>query len=133
VVAFILLGGCGVLSGNWAGIAHPSVPTSSEVATIPANYLVLYEQTGARFGLDWQVLAGIGEVETNHGRNANGCAANAAGARGPMQFLPATFAHAAKLAGLTSPTSATRPTRSQPPRPISSRTARQATGPAPSI
>jgi murein DD-endopeptidase MepM/ murein hydrolase activator NlpD len=103
VIAFILLGGFGVLIGNWAGIAHPTVPVSSEVATIPADYLVLYEQTGARFGLDWQVLAGIGEVETNHGRNANGCAPNAAGARGPMQFLPATFAHAAKLAGLTKP------------------------------
>ena len=56
-----------------------------------------------RFGLDWTVLAAIGEVETNHGRNANGCAPNVAGARGPMQFLPATFAYAAKLAGLTHP------------------------------
>ena len=104
VVAFILLGGVRRRSSA-TGPGSPTrrVPVSSEVATIPADYLVLYEQTGARFGLDWQVLAAIGEVETNHGRNANGCAPNSAGARGPMQFLPATFAHAAKLAGLTKP------------------------------
>ncbi len=70
------------------------------MADIPADYLVLYEQAGARFGLDWPVLAAVGKVETNHGRNASGCAPNSAGARGPMQFLPATFAHAAKLAGI---------------------------------
>ncbi len=103
VVAVILLGGFGVLVGNWAGIAHPKIPQSTEVANIPPEYLVLYEQAATRFGLDWSVLAAIGEVETNHGRNANGCAPNAAGAEGPMQFLPATFAHAAKLAGLTKP------------------------------
>jgi murein DD-endopeptidase MepM/ murein hydrolase activator NlpD len=103
VVAVILLGGFGVLVGNWAGIAHPKIPQSSEVANIPPEYLVLYEQAATRFGLDWSVLAAIGEVETNHGRNANGCAPNAAGAQGPMQFLPATFAHAAKLAGLSKP------------------------------
>ena len=60
-------------------------------------------EAAARFGLDWPVLAAIGRVETNHGRNANGCAPNSAGARGPMQFLPATFAHAAKLAGIAKP------------------------------
>jgi len=49
------------------------------------------------------VLAAVGEVETNHGRNANGCAPNSAGARGPMQFLPPTFVHAAKLAGIAKP------------------------------
>lgn len=103
VVAVILLGGFGVLVGNWAGIAHPKIPQSTEVANIPPEYLVLYEQAATRFGLDWSVLAAIGEVETNHGRNATGCAPNAAGAEGPMQFLPATFAHAAKLAGLTKP------------------------------
>jgi hypothetical protein len=103
VVAVILLGGFGVLVGNWAGIAHPKIPQSTEVANIPPEYLVLYEQAATRFGLDWSVLAAIGEVETNHGRNASGCAPNAAGAQGPMQFLPATFAHAAKLAGLVKP------------------------------
>jgi cell wall-associated NlpC family hydrolase len=41
------------------------------------------------------VLAGIGEVESDHGRSplpGVGSGANAFGAEGPMQFLPATFA-----------------------------------------
>ena len=70
------------------------------VADIPADYLALYRDAAARFGLDWPVLAAVGRVETNHGRNRNGCDPNWAGARGPMQFLEPTFVYAAKLAGL---------------------------------
>jgi hypothetical protein len=104
VVLLILTGSAAVLVGNWAALAAPAVADAPPaVADIPPDYLVLYEQAGARFGLDWPVLAAVGRVETNHGRNASGCAPNSAGARGPMQFLPATFAHAAKLAGLTDP------------------------------
>jgi len=40
-------------------------------------------------GLSWTVLAAIGQVESGHGRN-NG--PSSAGAVGPMQFLPTTFA-----------------------------------------
>jgi peptidase M23-like protein/transglycosylase-like protein with SLT domain len=103
VVAFILLGAVGALVGNWAAMAAPASGPPSDMATIPPTYLVLYQQAAARFGLPWTVLAAIGEVETNHGRDAHGCAPNAAGARGPMQFLPATFVHAAALAGLPHP------------------------------
>ena len=104
VVLLILTGSVAVLVGNWAALAAPAIADAPPaVADIPADYLVLYEEAGARFGLDWPVLAAVGKVETNHGRNANGCAPNSAGARGPMQFLPATFAHAAKLAGITDP------------------------------
>jgi murein DD-endopeptidase MepM/ murein hydrolase activator NlpD len=45
-------------------------------------------------GLDWTVLAGVGKVESDHGRSqAPGVhsGANGAGAMGPMQFLPATW------------------------------------------
>jgi murein DD-endopeptidase MepM/ murein hydrolase activator NlpD len=104
VVLLIFTGSVAVLVGNWAALAAPAVADAPPaVADIPARYLVLYEQAGARFRLDWPVLAAVGKVETNHGRNANGCAPNSAGARGPMQFLPATFAHAAKLAGIADP------------------------------
>jgi hypothetical protein len=38
--------------------------------------------------LAWSVLAGVGKVETDHGRNV---AVSSAGALGPMQFMPATW------------------------------------------
>ncbi|HET7311488.1 MAG TPA: lytic murein transglycosylase [Mycobacteriales bacterium] len=40
-------------------------------------------------GLSWTVLAAIGQVESGHGRNPS---MSSAGALGPMQFLPSTFA-----------------------------------------
>jgi murein DD-endopeptidase MepM/ murein hydrolase activator NlpD len=102
VCLLILAGAVGVLAGDWAALARPKVPEpAAAAADIPADYLVLYQQAAARFGLDWPVLAAVGRVETNHGRNANGCAPNWAGARGPMQFLPPTFVHASKLAGIS--------------------------------
>jgi murein DD-endopeptidase MepM/ murein hydrolase activator NlpD len=64
---------------------------------------VQYEQAGERFGLQWQVLAGVGQIETHHGRLDADCAPNSSGARGPMQFLSATFAEAARLAGIANP------------------------------
>jgi cell wall-associated NlpC family hydrolase len=45
-------------------------------------------------GLPWSVLAGIGEVESDHGRSGLPgvrSGSNSAGAEGPMQFEPATF------------------------------------------
>ncbi|HVR05175.1 MAG TPA: hypothetical protein VMS02_03980, partial [Solirubrobacteraceae bacterium] len=64
---------------------------------IPASYLALYRRAGARYGLDWAILAGIGKVECDHGRDPDpSCtregAVNSAGAGGPMQFLAGTFA-----------------------------------------
>ena len=95
-------------SGSWPATGRrsprPSVPDAPPaVADIPPDYLVLYRDAAARFGLDWPVLAAVGRVETNHGRNRNGCDPNSAGARGPMQFLEPTFVHAASLAGITDP------------------------------
>jgi hypothetical protein len=104
VCILILFGAVGILTGNWAALAAPKVPDAPPaVADIPADYLVLYRDAAARFGLDWPVLAAVGRVETNHGRNRNGCDPNYAGARGPMQFLEPTFVHAAKLAGISDP------------------------------
>ncbi len=73
-----------------------STPSQTAVADIPADYLLLYEQAGVAFDVPWQVLAGIGKVECDHGRNLDpACwqegAENAAGAGGPMQFLAATW------------------------------------------
>ncbi len=64
---------------------------------IPPLYLALYERAAERYGLDWAILAGIGEVECDHGRDPDpSCrregAVNSAGAGGPMQFLASTWA-----------------------------------------
>ena len=104
LVLLVLTGSTGILVGQWAALAAPDIPDAPPaVADIPPNYLALYRDASARFGLDWPILAAVGKVETNHGRNRNGCGPNFAGARGPMQFLEPTFAHAAKLAGLSDP------------------------------
>jgi cell wall-associated NlpC family hydrolase len=63
---------------------------------IPPLYLALYMGASRTCpGLPWGVLAGIGKAESDHGRSTAPGAhsgANAAGAEGPMQFEPATFA-----------------------------------------
>jgi hypothetical protein len=63
------------------------------VPGIPPGYLRLYQQAAHNNDLDWAVLAAIGRVETDHGRLQGGrCATSTAGARGPMQFMPSTWA-----------------------------------------
>jgi membrane-bound lytic murein transglycosylase B len=55
-----------------------------------AQYLSLYKSAATTCpGLSWTVLAAIGQVESGHGRNPS---TSSAGAMGPMQFEPATFA-----------------------------------------
>jgi hypothetical protein len=62
----------------------------ARATAVPGAFRALY--TGAARtcpGLSWTVLAAIGQVESGHGRNT---ATSYAGAQGPMQFLPSTFA-----------------------------------------
>jgi cell wall-associated NlpC family hydrolase len=77
-------------AGTLAGL-----PTALAGAGIPADYLAWYISAAQTCpGLPWPVLAGIGKVESDHGRSALPgvrSGANAAGAEGPMQFLPRTF------------------------------------------
>ncbi|MGH9210551.1 MAG: D-alanyl-D-alanine carboxypeptidase family protein [Acidimicrobiales bacterium] len=81
-----------------AGGAEPQegAPSAPAVADVPADFLELYQQAGAAYGIDWAVLAGIGKLECDHGRSQlEGCnppgTVNVAGARGPMQFLGSTW------------------------------------------
>jgi len=65
-------------------------------AAVPARYLTLYRHAARTCpGLSWEVLAGIGTVESDNGQSrARGVqrGKNHKGAEGPMQFEPATFA-----------------------------------------
>ena len=56
---------------------------------IPDDTLRLYIEAGRKHRIPWQLLAGIGMEETAHGRITG---VSTAGARGIMQFMPATWA-----------------------------------------
>jgi len=86
----------GGLSSNCTDTANAAVQPQQAAAadSIPSNYLALYKQAGEKYGIPWNVLAGIGEQETNHGRSKEPgtlSGQNSAGAGGPMQFLQSTF------------------------------------------
>jgi membrane-bound lytic murein transglycosylase B len=57
----------------------------------PTTYLALYQESAVEYcpGLSWTVLAAIGQIESGHGANDG---PSSAGALGPMQFLPSTWA-----------------------------------------
>jgi hypothetical protein len=96
----LLAGGAALLTvvigqrcgGNGVGDA----PSRVAVRDIPARMLAIYQQVGAQYKLPWEILAGIGKEECDHGLlpdpsctpepGAKGPGvANFAGASGPMQ------------------------------------------------
>ncbi len=69
-------------AGTAAGAVQAQLP--------PAAYFALYRAAATTCpGMPWTLLAAVGQVESGHGRN-NG--PSSAGAVGPMQFMPRTFA-----------------------------------------
>ncbi len=73
-------------------ITESRQPVATVVPTgAPANYLELFQQSAKLYcpGLPWEVLAAIGQIESGDGANDG---PSSAGARGPMQFMPATWA-----------------------------------------
>jgi membrane-bound lytic murein transglycosylase B len=69
--------------------AGQPTPSRAAVTDIPAGYLRLYRQAGARYRIPWPVLAAIGKVESDHGRTRLSgvrSGSNWAGACGPMQI-----------------------------------------------
>jgi cell wall-associated NlpC family hydrolase len=85
--------GAGVVSLLGGG---DTAPSAAATAQIPPAMLVHYQAAATTCpGLPWTVLAAIGTVESGNGTsNVPGVhsGANYAGAEGPMQFEPATFA-----------------------------------------
>ena len=55
---------------------------------IPPFLLPIYQAAGIEYGIRWEVLAAINEIETDYGRNLN---VSSAGALGWMQFIPSTW------------------------------------------
>ena len=64
-----------------------NVPTSG----VPTSLMGLYRESAAKYcpGMSWTVLAAINEIESGDGANEG---PSSAGALGPMQFLPSTWA-----------------------------------------
>ena len=94
LVAVLAAGaGAGIASLLGGGDASPSATATDN---IPSAMLTLYQGAATTCpGLPWTVLAAIGTVESGNGTsNLPGVhsGANSAGAEGPMQFEPATFA-----------------------------------------
>jgi hypothetical protein len=55
---------------------------------IPPFLLPIYQAAGIEYGVRWELLAAINEIETDYGRNLN---VSTAGAVGWMQFMPSTW------------------------------------------
>jgi len=102
-IALMLVTGLAAVGGASSGEGGPDAldggygVSALAQSEIPPQYLRLYEEAAQRYGLDWAILAGIGKVECDHGRDpAPSCtqegAVNTAGAGGPMQFIASTWA-----------------------------------------
>ncbi len=79
------------------GGSEVATPSPDALADIPEGYLALYEQAALAYGIPWELLAGVGKVECDHGRSPERSCfeegiENRAGAGGPMQFLASTWA-----------------------------------------
>jgi Transglycosylase SLT domain len=55
---------------------------------VPVFLLPIYQAAGIQYGIRWEILAAINEIETDYGRNLN---VSSAGALGWMQFIPSTW------------------------------------------
>jgi transglycosylase-like protein with SLT domain len=55
---------------------------------VPIFLLPIYQAAGTEYGIRWEILAAINEIETDYGRNLS---VSSAGAEGWMQFMPASW------------------------------------------
>lgn len=80
-------GGIGFpLPAPGTSVKHSS---STPAAPIPETMRQLYVAAADKYVMPWTVLAAVGMIETRHGALTS---VSSAGAQGPMQFMPATFA-----------------------------------------
>ena len=74
------------------GLGEITPPTPGRYRTgppePPRRLLAHYRKAQRRFGVQWPVLAAVNFVESAFGRMRN---SSAAGAQGPMQFIPSTW------------------------------------------
>ncbi len=71
------------VSTKVAYVRHEESPSGVE------NYIGLYKDAAARYGIPWNVLAAVHYVES--GASGSTDRSSYAGAQGPMQFMPGTW------------------------------------------
>jgi soluble lytic murein transglycosylase-like protein len=78
------------LNGLLGGHPKDTLPAWRIDAPAPANELLgYYREAESATGVGWNYLAAINQIETTFGRVVG---LSSAGAHGPMQFMPSTFA-----------------------------------------
>ncbi len=85
-----------VASSPFAGLSSPlmSAPLTTvsnsviDSFRVPPFLLPIYQAAGVEYGVRWEILAAINEIETDYGRNLS---VSSAGALGWMQFMPGTW------------------------------------------
>ncbi|MGC1283374.1 MAG: lytic transglycosylase domain-containing protein [Streptosporangiaceae bacterium] len=79
-------------SGKIVSLRQQQLPVTKVASNkLPTTYLQLFQDSAAKYcpGLSWTVLAAIGQIESADGTNDG---PSPAGALGPMQFEPSTWA-----------------------------------------
>lgn len=85
-----------IASSPFAGLGSPlmTAPLANvsnavlDSFRVPPFLLPIYQAAGVEYGIRWEVLAAINEIETDYGRNLS---TSSAGALGWMQFMPGTW------------------------------------------
>ena len=80
-------GQAAALTGQLAGSAASAQALS--FYHVPLFLLPIYQAAAVEYGVPWQILAAINEIETNYGTDLS---VSTAGAVGWMQFMPGTWA-----------------------------------------
>jgi Transglycosylase SLT domain len=77
------------LTSKLAPLSQSSLNFLIGIFPVPPFLLPIYQAASMEYGVPWQILAAINEIETDYGRNLS---TSSAGAVGWMQFMPSTWA-----------------------------------------
>lgn len=74
---------------DWTIINDQVRPTESVSHDDPTEFRPIYQAAGQQFGIPWQLIEAVHQVET--GKSGSTANRSYAGATGPMQFMPGTW------------------------------------------